>query len=286
MYKNFSYIFGLAALFMLAACDGGDKKPTEGNKESVAESQESGTETRKVQKIKKVSENEQENNKGTVEENQNEENWGIYADINRPIEDETPTSAQNNDVNINAQATNVEISKTEMISAENGATTSEKEKSKDTQSANQKESVNSEPAKEVVADSTNNANAEKNTKEETSKNEDNLKADTTDTVDSVNTVDIVDGTDHTDNVNIADNIPSDMKDGFVGEDNKASVDANKENTEHAEILSETPKVSTISDIPVISEEFSEDHAGEVEQISESIPNGNEKEKSEEKSIES
>jgi hypothetical protein len=142
----------------------------------------------------------------------------------------------------------------------------------------------------VVADSTNNANAEKNTKEETSKNEDNLNADTIDTVDSVNTADTADGTDRIDNVNIEDNIPSDMKDRFVGEDNKASVDANKENTEHAEILSETPKVSMVSDTPVISEEFSEDHASEVDQISESIPNGNgkekEKEKSEEESTES
>lgn len=253
MFKNFSYVFGLGALFMLAACDSGDKKSTDG-KESVAKSQKTVMETRKVQQIKKVSEKEQKNNKGTAEENQDEENWGIYADINHPIEDETPTSSKNNNTNVSknteTEAENLKVSETEMVSATDGMMP---------QKDGKKEYENSEPVKEAVVDSTKKSDSE--TKEEISTTEN-----------------IPDNINHADSVNIANNEQYDAKETHIDDTNEGN---NEGNTEPEENSSETPEVSMVSDVPVISEESIETQPVETElieidQISEPIPNEMEK----------
>ena len=322
MYKNFSYIFGLGALFMLAACDSGDKKSADG-KESVAKSQEAVTKIREIQRIKKVSGNKQENNKGTAVENPDEEYGGIYADINRPIEDETPTSAKNNNVNANAnkntetKTESVKVSETAIVSAIDGVTKPEKNGKKEAENSkpakeetvdstkksensepvkeaavdSTKKSENSEPAKEVAVNSTKkseNSEPAKETdvdsikksdseiKEEISKTENNQNADNINREDKVDTASEI-----REEVSTANNGQSDAKETHID-------DANRENTEHEENSLETPEVSMVSDVPVISEESSENQPVEtdlieIDQISESIPN--EAENTEAKSIE-
>ncbi|MBO4405598.1 MAG: hypothetical protein J5821_02600 [Alphaproteobacteria bacterium] len=233
MCKNFSYIFGLGALLMLAACDSGDKKSTDGNKESVAESQEASTAVTEEGQSKKISENKRARNRKTAEENQVDEYEGIYADINRPIEDEVSTSAQ--DGRVGAKSTNIKVSESENEIADN-VTAPGKEESKDTKPAN---------------NSTDKSDTE--TRKGVSKAEDNPKADAENRTDNMDTMDSTDATDDR-----------------QSDTNEKHIDANEGNVENS---SETPEVSMESDVPVISEESSEHQQPvEVDQTSESNPN--------------
>lgn len=233
MYKNFSYIFGLGALLMLAACDSGDKKSSDGK--SVAESQEASTAVAEERQSEKISQNEQGSVQNTAEENQVDEYEGIYADINRPIEEEVPVSARNG--NVGVKAANIKGTENEKIPAEDNVVVSKKEESKDAQSS----------SSDITAEAA--AKSDVETQDETSKAKDNLKADAENHKDNANA---------TDSTDVAGNRQSDT--------NEKHIDANKGNVENS---SETPEVSMESDAPAISEESPEDKSVETDRASES-----------------
>lgn len=256
MYKNFSYIFGLGALLMLAACDSGDKKSSDGK--SVAESQEASTAVAEERQSEKISQNEQGSVQNTAEENQVDEYEGIYADINRPIEEEVPVSARNG--NVGVKATNIKGTENEKIPAEDNVVVSKKEESKDAQSS----------SSDITAEAA--AKSDVETQDETSKAKDNLKAD---------------AENHKDNANAADS--TDVAGNRQSDTNEKHIDANKGNVENSsetpevsmesdtptiseestENSSETPEVSMVSDAPTISEESPEDKSVETDRASES-----------------
>lgn len=234
MYKNFSYIFGLGALLMLIACDSGDKKATDENQKAATRPQKLIDIQKGERKpIKEISSKEQIES-GTKEDD-------IYADINKPIESEIPSSEIKSDVEA-GNTGNIEEVKTE----EGAVVPSQKEEPV----------ANTESANETTADSTSESNAEKEIQKKGTKVEETQSADT------VNNEPKVEEVQSTEASNNAEAVPA------IAEEVPA-VATSEENTENP---SETPEVSPKSDIPVILEESVEDKSSaEVSLDSEPTP---------------
>lgn len=253
MYKNFSYIFGLGALLLLAACDNGNKQSKDGKQNTKNESQEIVTEQKEQTKsIKEISlEDQVDKQKSATKERD------IYSDINNPIESETENSVDNDE--------------TEMVTINN---TEDKKTNENvvTLSQNEEPVVNTESANDATLDSTSKANAEKNVPSQSQKKEDTLSIDVvmgntegskTENILSIDAINNMEKsktegapstnasnsespkTESSQPTNTADNTKP-----LITEESPISA----VNQETAENSTQTPEVILVSDVPVIPEE--------------------------------
>ncbi len=256
MYKKFSYVFGLGTLLLLASCDG-NKQSMDGKQESSSGSQEvinNGKED--IKATKKVSSGNQTSDQSSANESQEDK---IYNDINSPIEIEPETSDSATETNVeNVSINNVkeeETPKDNSQSSENDVIPPQTKKS----------SANIEPVNNVTPDPVSEP-IEKDNQSESQKTEEtpasvavdnaNKPAKTESMTSDGNTDSkINDSTDSTKS-SIEEVPPIDTNEGIIETNDKA----------------ETPEVSMVSDVPLISEEPIAENPSEVNSTEESTQN--------------
>lgn len=254
MYKNFSYIFGLGALLLLAACDSGNKQSKDDKQNTKTESQEIVTKQKeKTKSIEEISLQDQvDKQKSVIKERD------IYSDINSPIESETENSVDNDETEV-VTINNIEDKKTN----ENVVTPPQ----------NEEPVVNTESVNDATLDSASKANAEKNIPSQSQKKEDTLSIDVVigntegSKTENILSIDAVNNTEKSKtegapSTNVVSNSESpktessqptntaDNTKPLITEEAPISA-VNQETSENSP---QTPEVILVSDVPVIPEE--------------------------------
>ena len=237
MYKNFSCVFCLGALLLLAACDGGNEKSTDETQKDTTESQE----MLPTQKdgIKPITEISSEDQAGGAESKAKEDD--IYADINRPIDLKTPSSTNDD---------NIEI--VDQINSEGEAI---KENIVAASPQNEEPVVNTESINDASVNPTSELNTEKEVQEESPKIEDTQPIDTVNNEESPKIEDIqpADTVNNEENPKVENAQPTDTPNNAESSvvEEISTVPVSGENTENSDKI---PEVSIESDVPVIPEE--------------------------------
>ena len=142
MYKNFSYIFGLGALLLLAACNNGDEKATNGKQKANEPQKLTHIQNEETEPVKEISSKDQTKSATKGDD--------IYADINKPIESDLSSWEVKGDIEAD-NTVNIEELKTE--------------EDVTVPPHNKKPVANTESASEITVDSTPESNTEKRTQE-------------------------------------------------------------------------------------------------------------------------
>ena len=240
MYKNFSYIFGLGALLLLAACDNGDKKATDGKQKAAEPQKLIHIQKEETKPVKEISSKDQ--TKSETKEND------IYADINKPIE----SDVSNSEIKSNVEADN--IVHTEELKAEEDIAVPPQ---------NEEPVANTESANETTVNPMSESNAEKETQEESPKIEDVQATDTVNSEEApkVENAQLSDTVSNEESPKIEDVQPTDVS-NTVEPSVTEEVPAPAVSDENTEISDKIPELPAEPDASVISEEPAEEKSSE------------------------
>ncbi|MCR4555486.1 MAG: hypothetical protein K5766_01595 [Alphaproteobacteria bacterium] len=260
MYKNFSYIFGLGALLLLAACDNGDKKATDGNQKAAEPQKLIHIQKEETKPVKEISSKDQ--TKSETKEND------IYADINKPIESDVSSSEIKSNVETDNIVHTEELKTEEDIAVppqneEPVANTESVEEDTAVPPQNEEPVANTESANETTVNPMSESNAEKETQEESPKIEDVQATDTVNSEEApkVENAQLSDTVSNEESPKIEDVQPTDVS-NTVEPSVTEEVPAPAVSDENTEISDKIPELPAEPDASVISEEPAEEKSSE------------------------